>query len=270
MTTWISPAFSATISSIQNNRVILNLDEEDWTTGDRLIARDSDGKAKAILQVTQIQGKQASVTIVKGKLEKNHVIAKWVSVKKSTGKSGTTTSGKANSSWGFALGTTSNSMTVKPSATTSSSLSGTSFHASAFYQRKIDGALSTRLFAGYHSLQATGASSNLSTCALEDCKVDISYLGLEGVIRYSFWQNQTWDIWAGAGLGFLFALSKESNVLDTNKITANQTILFSLGTDWILNKNSFIPIQFDYAQHPDNSTSSTSQTYIRLGYGRRF
>lgn len=268
--TWVSVSNAITIASINADHILLELENETLKLGDRLIAYDANGKAKAILKVTQIKDQQATVVIVKGQVEINHRLTKWVPAQKSTTSSTAKGPIRTTSSWGVTAGTTSNSMTVKPGGSAAASLTGSSINASAFYQRDIDGAISTRILAGYHSFQAAGTSTEISTCALGECKVDISYLGLEALVRYSFLKNKNLDIWAGAGLGFLYALGKESNVIDTTKITANQTILLSFGLDWNLNNKSFIPVQFDYAQHPDNATSSANQTTLRLGYGRWF
>ncbi|MFM6929056.1 MAG: hypothetical protein ACKOX6_11370, partial [Bdellovibrio sp.] len=66
------------------------------------------------------------------------------------------------------------------------------------------------------------------------------------------------------------AMSKSSNILDTGKITTNQTVIGSLGLDYHLGRKNYIPVQFDYAFFPDNNTSSATQMSIRAGYGWSF
>lgn len=249
------------ILTIKNNQALIDVEDESLQNNDKLVARNSEGKTKAILEVKKIQGKRAIAHLLKGQIEADYVLAKHVP------KSQTSSQG---SKWGVVAGIANNTMTVKPNSLTSVTLSGSSTVLSAFYQREISGGFSTRILTGYHTLQASGTSSTITACASSGCKVDISYLGLEALARYSFMKDSSKDIWGGAGLGFLFALGKSSNVLDTSKITTNQTILLSLGYDWKLSKSSFIPVQFDYALYPDNATSSAKQMILRLGYGTDF
>lgn len=265
------PARAVIILNIKNDRVLLDLESENWHPGDRLIAKDESGKGKALLEVKQIKGHQAVAAILKGSVETTYTIAKRTPKEPSSSEGKAKSSGKKLSGeWGLTLGLASNSMTVKPSSSVQATLSGSSSQATFFYQRSIDEDISTRIFLGYHSLQASGTSTAISACATGGCKVDIGYLGIEALARYSFLNSQSVNLWGGAGLGFLYAMNKTSNVLDTEKITTNQTILFSLGVDWKISGGSFIPLQLDYALFPDNSVSSANQLILRLGYGTHF
>ncbi|WP_374074014.1 hypothetical protein [Bdellovibrio bacteriovorus] len=271
LTSLVSPAYAIKTLVVKSDRALLDLEGEDLKVGDRLGARSEDGKPRALLEIKQIKDGKAVAAILKGRMQKEFSVAKISSG--GSAKSSTTTAkslGKSKSAWGLTAGYAMNSMTVKPSGASSISLSGSSFNLSGFYQMQLDGNISARIFGSYETLQASGSSAAASCSGSSDCKVEISYLGLEALVRYSFVRTQTMEVWAGAGLGFLFAIGKSSNVLDTSKVSTNQTIVGSLGLDYHLNRNNFIPVQLDYALFPDNNTSSANQIILRAGYGFNF
>ena len=262
------PAFALKPVAVKGNKALVDLEGESLSVGDRLMARSNDGKARAILEVKQVKNGRAVTDVIKGRMSMDLNLALAGSSGSSSGRTARSggKSGGGKSAWGVTAGMASNTMTVKL-ASGSVSLAGTSFNVSGFYQPHIDGNFSARVLVGYETLNTTGTNS---VCANSECKANISYLGIETVMRYSFVRNQTMDVWVGAGLGFLFAMGKESNILDTSKISTNQTIVGSLGLDYKLKQGSFIPVQFDYAMFPDNATSSAKQMILRVGYGMSF
>lgn len=260
----VSPSWASKVISIKNDRVLLNLEGEALGPGDKLLARDSRGKSKGLLEIKQVKDGKAVAALLKGQVQKEFGLVKVTSA-------ATSQSPSEKSYWGLMGGQTATTMTIKPSGSASVSLSGSSTSVSGFYQMSVDGGFSTRLLLGLETLKAEGASSSVASCnGATNCQIDISYLGLETLIRYSVLRKSSLDFWMGAGLGFLFALNKSSNILDTGKITTNQTIVGSLGLDWKLSKDQFVPFQVDYAVFPDNSTSSAHQLIVRLGYGHSF
>lgn len=265
-----SSAQAINILNIKNRKVLVDLQEEDIKVGDKFIARDESGKAKALLEITQVKNKKAIAFIVKGKVEKTFTLSKRDEAPATNSEQIADSNSmlKQNASWGAMVGLSSDSMTVKPSATSSANLTGSSFSLKGFYQREIDGNVSARLAGGYHAFTASGSSSSVSCSGT--CSVDIGYLGVEAIVSYTFAKYKSFDFWAGGGLGFLFAINKSSNVLKTDKITTSQTIVVSLGSDWSLSPKTYIPIQFDYVLFPDNSTSSANQMVLKIGYGKRF
>lgn len=271
-TSLVTPAYAIKIVRIKNNRVLLDLEGEKVNVGEKLGARNPDGKPKALLEIKQIKQGKAVAIITKGQIQQEYSVTKITQkgTPKSSADSDSNLSSTSKSAWGFTAGYAMNSMTIKPSGSSSISLAGSSFNLSGFYQMHLDGGFSTRFLSGYETLQASGTSVSPACTGSSDCKVEVSYLGLEALIRYSFVSNSNIDMWAGAGLGFLFAIGKSSNVLDTGKITTNQTIVGTLGLDYQVNRNNFIPIQLDYALFPDNSTSSANQIILRAGYGFNF
>lgn len=254
------PAHAVKIQSVKDKQALLETEGDQVRTGDRFYAVSSDGKKRAILQVKQVRGDRALAVVLRGRALLSHSLEPY------TARGGRKASGSSNKGWGLTAGYSSNSMTVKPNSTTSISLSGSSFNLSGFYQLNLDGKISARILGGYEALVASGTSA---TCSGE-CKVDIGYLGVEALVRYSFINSSSMEFWGGAGLGFLFAMNKTSNILNTSKISTNQTIVGALGLDYKLSRSTFIPLQLDYALYPENSTSSATQIILRAGWGRSF
>lgn len=261
-----TPAFAIKVLTIKNNRVLLDAEGATINVGDKFLARDADGKAKAILEINQVKNERALGTVLKGRMQ-NDVTLSPYTPSSGRGASASTGGRSMKTSAGIMAGYAMNSMTVKPSGGSSISLSGSSFNLSGMYQMTIDGGFGARLLAGYETLVAKGDSA---TACSGSCEVDISYLGLEALGKYAFGPSSGSQFWVGAGLGFLLAMSKSSNILDTGKISTNQTIIGAVGLDWRLSPTTFIPLQFDYAIYPDNATSAATQMILRAGYGFAF
>lgn len=276
---------SLSILNIKGNRVLLDLEGEDIQSGDRLVAISPSGKEKGHIQIKQVKGSKAIASILKGKVEVGFTIETTESTQKKNDPEqelDLTENMKANkklskkktrnkkSAWGVVIGMASNNMTVKPGNTTSTELNGTSTNFTGFYQRELDSSIGARILGGSYNLVANGESKNISACTPGGCVVEISYLGIEALVQYSIIKNSTTNLWLGAGMGFLFASGKSSNILDTSKISSNQTFIAALGFDLNINQSLFLPLQIDYVLFPDNSSSATKQTILRFGLGGRF
>lgn len=288
-------AFALKILSIKQDKVLLDLESENLPIGTKIGLRDSAKKPKGILAITKIQNGKA-IASLKGEAQKDFSLEVIRSEKsealplsndsnskkspqnpqeksnlsKTEAKKSKTQGRSLSDFYGVTAGYSLNSMTVKPSSSSSIKLSGSSFNLSGFYQRKLTSDLGVRIFGSYQTLKASGTSQAPTCASGYNCSVDISYLGIESLVQYTFWKNPQYDIWAGAGLGLLFAISKNSNIIDTSKITTNQAILASVGLNYKLNRKAFIPLQLDYALYPDNQTTSANQIIFRAGYGLSF
>lgn len=265
-----TPVWAVKIIAVKDTRAMIDGEGEALNVGDRFIGRDENGKARVLLEVKQVKNNRAIANVVKGKAEASMTLSRSGSGSSSAAgarASAPRSRGSSKSSAGLMVGFANNAMTVKPGGGGSVSLSGTSFALSGLYQLPIEGAFGARLLVGYETLTASGTGDG-AVCT--NCEVDLSYLGVEALAKYSFVQNTSMDVWAGAGLGFLVAMNKSSNILDTSKISTNQTIVAALGLDWKLSPTTYIPVQFDYAMYPDNATSSATQMILRVGYGFAF
>jgi hypothetical protein len=260
-------AEAAKIVSIKNGKALLDLEGEASPAGSLWLARDASGKKKAILEVSQTKQGRAIAVVKKGNLQPGYSLERMpqagsnaaASADGSTSGSGGNTAGADKTRIGFLGGYSMNSMTAKP-ASGSIALTGSSFNLVGFYQMQLDTKIFVKLLAGYETLSASNETYN----------VDLGYLGFTAQIEYKFYQGQNWDFWGGGGLGFLYAINKSSNILDTAKISINQTVVAVIGTDYRLSKTTFIPLQLSYQIFPDNASSSATQIIFRGGWGRDF
>lgn len=266
-----APAFAVKIISVKQNRVLIDLEGQDLPTGQKLFSIDSSGKKRAVIQIRQVKGGKAVAQITKGVASPGHtlqVIAQaGPPMNQDKVNAQKRRDPKSQDTIGLMAGFAMNSMKVKLSDTPVD-LTGNSFSLKGFYTTKLDGAISVKGSAGYETFAAKGtiATGTCGSSNSQECNVDISYLGLDALIRYSFTEN----FWAGGGLAFLFALSKDSNVLDTGKITTNQAIVGAVGYDYRLSGGAFVPLELNYNLFPDNNSTSASQIVIRAGYGWDF
>ncbi len=257
-------ANAAKILSIKNGKALIDLQGEASAPGSLWIARDTAGKRKAVLEITQTKQGRAIAVIRKCSLDASHSLERYqktsggsTSTSTASADGGSSSSDKARI--GFLAGYSMNSMTAKP-ASGSIALTGSSFNLVGFYQMQMSDSVFVKLLAGYETLSASNETYN----------VDLGYLGFTAQIEYKFYQGNSFDFWAGGGLGFLYAMNKSSNILDTAKISINQTIVGVVGMDYRLSKTSFIPLQLSYSLYPDNSSSSATQIIFRGGWGKDF
>ncbi|MBO9668641.1 MAG: hypothetical protein J7501_17720 [Bdellovibrio sp.] len=262
------PAFAAKLTAVKSGKALVDLEGDSFQVGEQFYAVDSSGKKRALMEIKQVKGSKAIAVTVKGVAQSGYTLEP---MKRSSGSStsGRAVAGANKNSWGLTAGFVNSSMTAKNS-NGSVSMTGTSFDVLGYYQTYLDKNISVRAFGGYQTLNVAGSGNITCTDGTTNCKADLSYLGLGALVRYSFYRTSSMEWWAGAGLGFLFAMNKSSNILDTSKITTNQTVIGSLGLDYHLSRNNYIPFQFDYTFFPDNNTSSASQMVIRAGYGWNF
>lgn len=254
-------AEAAKVLTVKQNKALIDLESDRYTAGTKLIAVDDQGKRRAILVIKQVKGRRAIADIIKGKAVAQNTLLASPSAKNAAARTE-----KGQRAWGLMGGYSMNSLTTTPKNSPAITMTGSSFSVKAFYQEQLDGRLGVKGSFGYDSMVAKGTSSS-TVCT--NCQVDIGYLGLDALIRYNITEG-AYKIWAGAGLGFLFAISKSSNALDASKISINQTILGSLGVDVALSGGSFVPLEFSYAMFPNNNTSSANQMIFKVGYGFSF
>nr|BFD66331.1 hypothetical protein HAGR004_13530 [Bdellovibrio sp. HAGR004] len=271
MTSLVSPAWALKTVVVKNDRALIDLEGEDLQIGDKVGARDSAGKARALLEIKQIKNGKAVAAILKGKMSQEYSLSKIGGTKSAASPTTTKASGAkpshSKSAWGVTAGYAMNSIQAKPSATTSVSMSGSSFNLSGFYQTEMSPNLNVRILGGYETLVAEGKAQTPMCNDSVDCKVDIGYLGIEAIGQYTFLRTSKLNAWAGAGLSFLFGINKTSNVFKAN---TNQTIIAALGVDYKISQKYFIPLQLDYAYYPDNNVSAANQIILRAGWGINF
>ncbi|WP_413584684.1 hypothetical protein [Bdellovibrio sp. HCB274] len=268
-------ANAAKVTKVSGGKALIDLEGDTALVGDQFFAIDSSGKKRGLIQVSKVQGGRAIATISKGSAAPGQSLQRYQGrMSAAPGEvNNTRNSSSGKGAWGIMGGMANSSMDVK-SSTAAMTMTGTSFNLNGFYQTYLDKNISVKGLVGYESLTVAGKApagfSGGSCTAGANCTAELGYLGFNALIRYSVYRTSSLEFTVGGGLGFLFAMQKSSNVLDTSKITTNQTIVGSLGVDWRLDRKTFVPIQFDYAMFPDNNTSSATQMILRAGYGWNF
>lgn len=268
-------AFALQITSLKNNKAIIKLESEEIQVGDQIRVMSSDNKVRGILKIEAIKNGKA-LALLKGSATKDSVLVLAPKIKSPTASSIKTNPAKISSAkktlnyFGATTDYSLTKMTIKPSQTSEISLTGSSLNFAGFYQRTLSRNIDVRIYGSYQKLEVSGTSPAPSCSAGYDCDVNISYLGIETLIQYHMWQNSKFQTWLGGGLGILFAMNKSSNILETSKITTNQTIILSTGFNYFINPLSFIPLQLDYAIFPDNQSTSANQIRFKIGYGLSF
>jgi hypothetical protein len=262
-------ASAASVLTIKDGKWLLNVEDTPVKVGDTFFV-SSNGRKKAIIEVKQVKSGRAIAQLVKGQANqdpKTYQLQLRTSGGKSAGAGRVRE--KVPAAWGFLLGYSQNQMKVNLTASSSVSVAGSSFNVEGFYLRQLDGHYQVLARYGYDTLKATGTMETPSCLGSTECSVDIGYLDFDGLLTYSFNSGSvTW--WLGGGIGFLYPLSKSSNVLDTSKLGLSEKILADIGLNYYTDRQHFIPFQVEYVLFPNNSVVSSSQIIVRLGYGIAF
>lgn len=283
-------AWANKVSQVKGKRALLELDQTTVSPGEEFFTVDAAGKKKGIIKIKQVKGKKAIADIVRGKPEAGHSLTPRIAptksgtaspgkrTRKSTESSASSTetmtpTSSTASGWGVLGNVYMNSMTAKiivsgPREVTVS-MKGTSFGVGGLYDYRMSSNFAIRGIGGFDQYQLSG-STPLNDCSNSmTCTVSINYLSGYGIARYDFTTGPT-KFWAGGGLGFLFALSKSSTILDTTQISTNLVYMGSFGADIKMSGNSFLPLQFDYAFFQGSDSVKANSMIFRAGWGFYF
>jgi hypothetical protein len=258
-------SLAMSLDSIKDSRVLINLDGNAVKPGDTILVSDTSGKRRAFVKVAQVKGNRALGNIVKGKLTMSP--SSYVLQPHESGSSASRgPRSSPPSAWGVAFGYAQNKMSVNAPSV---DMTGSGYNVEGFYERLIDGSVSMLTRFAYQTFKVAGTAATAACVNSINCSVDLSYLGLDGLVKYSFFTPKI-TYWLGAGLGFSFPMSKSSNVIDVSKISVSQKILGDVGLNWYLNRKTYIPVGFEYAMFPSSGGVSSSQIILRVGYGQTF
>ncbi len=283
-------AHAVKILTIKADKILLQFDtKESFKIGDVFSVDTASKKAVAQIQIKAIKGQKILGTISSGSLseQKETYILTPVKLEQQASLNTTQATAKTNPdensqkpfqiksphSWGGLIGFAQNKMNVKLTGVSSVDLSGSSFSLEGFYQQSLDDKIEVLARFGYDTLKVQGASKVSGVCNGIPCQidniVDISYLDLDLVVKYMLYTKPP-GFWAGAGLGFLYPINKNSNLIDTGKIGLQQKIILSGGVDFKFTERSFIPLQLDFTYFPESASMNTNQLILRVGYGLKF
>ncbi|MFM6929610.1 MAG: hypothetical protein ACKOX6_14165 [Bdellovibrio sp.] len=282
------PAWSATISQIKGTRTLLDLEGAEPVAGDEFFVLNNSKKKVAVLRIRQVKGNKAVADILQGKVDVGFSLqAKGSS--KSEPKETSTPRREDDSGIAASNRDTSFSRTLKPSygilgeymmnsmqvavkdalnKKETVSMSGSSFGVGGFYEYTLTRDISLRLLGAIEQFNVTGKSSipGCDSKTSQNCDAKIMYASAYGLGKYYFWQSK-YRYWAGAGGGFLIAVSKSSTALDAGAISTNQVLTLAVGGDWQLSRKNYIPISLEYNYFPPSETVNATGISIKVGYG---
>lgn len=280
-----SPAFAATVQSIKNEKMLINLSGQSVHVGERFFLLDASGKKKALIRIRQVKDDRAIAEVIKGQVQVGFKLSSApssaatppvnaASEKPSPRKSYTRASAQVGNSWGVLGSLLQNNLQANfipagSSTKTSVAMKGTSFGVLGFYDYTFSPEIQFRALGGLEMFKVSGTGNATDCDGGSDCNVDISYLSTYGGLKYYFY-NRNFKLWAGGYYGFLFAINKASTVLKTADITSNQLWVLSFGMDYPLAKGAFIPFSIDYGLFPSSATVKANILYLRSGWGTSF
>ncbi len=273
LTLLYSSAESATVKKIKGTKALISVEGSDLKINDQFFTVSSTGKKRGLLQITSIKGDQAVANVIKGIPEVGQtLLAVSMGPQKTSKATGQKKSSKASSStssfkhMGLLGSYLMNKMAVNFTAggnNFSTAMVGTGFGLLGYYDYDYTNAFQLRGAGGIEQFQAAE-----SCAALAACNVSISYLSGYGIAKYNFVNGST-KVWAGGGLGLLYAISKASTVLDTALITSTYTITLSAGADFDMGGGSYLPVVIDYSMFPSSASVTASYIALRVGWGWR-
>lgn len=111
-------------------------------------------------------------------------------------------------------------------------------------------------------------SSKTSTA----CSVNINYIAATAALRFDYYRTTRLVLWWAAGSGIKFPLNKESTTLSKEAITMANSILVATGSDYLIMKNYFIPVGFEYhySLNFSEKVPVINQLTLHAGIGMEF
>jgi hypothetical protein len=297
-------ANAASVTLVKGTRALINLSGglEDAKVGDEIYSVDANGKRKALLKLRQVKGQKAVADIVKGVPAIGHDVTPRVAA--GAGAGGTISrevreddiraqqaasgegddyykrlrkASKTGKGYGLLAGLQQTTMNVDFTAgagasqrTVSVAMKGSSFGILGYYDYPIIPALQFRGLAGIEQMNAAGSIDTSDCDGGTEYTFAVNYLSLYGQAKFNYLDNGSTRGWVSGGFGFLLALSKASNVLNTSQISTNQVYLASLGFDFSIGRNMCIPVALEYGMHPASDTVKVSVMTVRSGIGWAF
>ncbi|MGZ3724240.1 MAG: hypothetical protein ACXWQQ_00485 [Pseudobdellovibrio sp.] len=290
--------FAASIVQIKGDKVLINLDGEQVSVGQKIGFKNADGKTVCVAEITQAKGTKAIATIQKGKLSGNETVF----FSKGSGGSTATTAAPStpppadgaiasdaqageskgvyrlnNSKFAILLTIGMNTMSTKQADTSpvpnveTVPLVGNSFGLAASYDKTLTNWLIFHGTLGYEPFNAAGTAQfkSCDNASSKDCDAMINYLSAGGYARFNL-TNSRFQMWAGLGGAAKFPISKTSTALKVDDIKMTITFGGAFGADWFISNKSFIPMSVEYQLFQSSDTVTANQILARIGYGWAF
>lgn len=121
-------------------------------------------------------------------------------------------------------------------------------------------------------VEGTAKYNSCSSKTSTACNVNINYIAASAAIRYDYYRNSRLVLWAAAGSAIKFPLNKESTSLNKGAIGIANSILVATGADYLIMKNYFIPVGFEYhySLNYSEKVPVITQMALHAGIGMEF
>ncbi len=262
----VSFAQAATIAKLKGTKVLIASEGSDLKINEQYFGVNTSGKKRTLLRITSIKGQQAIAEVIKGSPEIGLTLLAASASKKKSQVAKQVSSTSKLSHMGILGSYLMNKMTVKFSINGtefSTAMAGTGFGLLGYYDYDLKPRFQLRGMAGIEQFQVAEACTTLTAC-----NANITYLSGYGLGKYNLMKGPT-SVWVGGGLGFLYALSKSSTVLDSSLITSTYTITLSSGVDINMGDKNYLPVIIDYSLFPSSASVTASYIALRVGWGWR-
>lgn len=279
---------AAVVTTVKGNKALIDLEGDTAAPGDEFFLIDpSTTKKTAIIRIKQVKGSRALCDILKGRAAPNFTLqAKAPSARPmsadvtdddSSAGPAASTAGRylttLKESYGVTGSFNMNSMSANvtyrdPLGTvlrSSTDMKGNGFGVGGFYDYPLSDNFVGRAFAGIEQFVVSGSAANAACSGSTNCDANINYLSAYGLGKWYFLPGQ-YRSWAGAGAGFLLALSKSSSALNESQISTNYVYTFAVGTDIQWSRQNYLPISLEYNLFPDSNTVKASMIILKAGW----
>lgn len=101
---------------------------------------------------------------------------------------------------------------------------------------------------GYEPVEVKGTAkfNSCSSKTSTNCTADINYIAASASIRYDYYRNKRLVTWVAARSAIKFPSNKNSTSLNKGAIGIANSVLLSTGADYLVTKQYFIPVGFEY------------------------
>ncbi|MEK2645091.1 hypothetical protein [Bdellovibrio sp. BCCA] len=286
---WTSAAYSASVSAVKGQKVLINLEGDATSEGDEFyLLNPANNKKTAIIRIKQVKGSKALGEIVKGRAAQGYALQAKAASKMSADVPASETSEEeaapvsrndmsylrvVKDSYGVTGSYIMNSMNADVSYKdgfgishkTSTSMSGSGFGVGGFYDYALGQSLIGRGSAAIEQFNVSGNASEAACAGSTSCDAKINYLSLYGLLKWYPIQGK-YRGWIGGGMGYMLAVSKSSTALNESQISTNQVFTFAVGTDIQMNRKNYIPISIEYNLFPASDTVKANMIVIKGGW----
>jgi opacity protein-like surface antigen len=286
---FFSPTFAGTIIQSKNNRVLINLDGDSANADDQFYVINKENKKVAIVKIAIVKKQKAIADVIKGKVSvgqttqprSQQTMTSAHTASESPATKGSTFLRHDLIQIGLHFKYMMNSIsavetdsTPAPATNTETvDMTGSNFGVAATMDYPLYNWLRVQGQGSYEMLdvKGTGQYNSCDGKTSKDCNAKITYLGLQGILRYDITKTQL-NFWLGLGGAIKIPISKKSTALNITDLVHSDSFTLVAGLDYHLNNKSYIPVSFEYhlSQNTSSEVPKIDQMNLLVGYGFKF